>query len=323
VPTAEFARGVELLADNVLHPALPADAFNTVKQQTAEFLAGEIKSPGYQAEHALKRGLLPIGDPGLREPLPQTVSALTLDDVRTHHQATFRPDLTTITIIGDIDPAEARSVIEKYFGGWSVQGATPDPTLPAVPKNMAKQFAIADPQTVQSSVTLAQEVGLTRFDADYYAIQVGNNVLGGGFYATRLYHDLRQVAGLVYNVDDDFTAGKTRSVYTVTYGSDPPNVQKARDLVIRDLRAMQTENVTPGELHQAKALLLRQMALQQSSEDAIATLLLARAQIGLPLDESRHMGQRYYDMTADDVRAAFARWIRPQDLVQVVRGPQP
>jgi len=86
---------------------------------------------------------------------------------------------------------------------------------------------------------------------------------------------------------------------------------------------MQTENVTPGELHQAKALLLRQMALQQSSEDAIATILLARAQIGLPLDESRHMGQRYYDMTSDDVRAAFARWIRPQDFVQVVRGPQP
>ena len=323
VPTADFARGVELLADNVLHPALPADAFNTVKQQTAQFLEGQMKSPGYQAEHALKRGLLPPADPGLREPIPQTVSSLTLDDVRKHHQATFRPDLTTITIIGDIDPGQARTVIEKYFGGWTAQGATPDPTLPPVPKNVAKQFAIGDPEAVQSAVTLAQEVGLTRFDPDYYAIQVGNNVLGGGFYATRLYHDLRQVAGLVYNVDDDFQAGKTRSVYTVTYGSDPPNVPKARDLVIRDLRAMQTENVTPGELHQAKALLLRQMALQQSSEDAIATLLLARAQIGLPLDESRHMGQRYFDITADEVRAAFARWIRPQDFVQVVRGPQP
>ena len=57
------------------------------------------------------------------------------------------------------------------------------------------------------------------------------------------------------------------------------------------------------------------------SEDAIAGLLLARAQIGLPLDESRRMGQRYYDLTADEVRAAFAKWVRPQDFVQVVRGP--
>ena len=323
VPKADFARGVELLADNVLHPALPGDAFTIVKQQTAEFLEGQIKSPGYQAEHALKTGLLPPGDPALRDPKPETVSSLSLDDVRKHYEATFRPDLTAITIIGDVEPAEARSVIEKYFGGWMAPGTTPDPTLPPVPKNMAKDFAVADPEAVQASVTLAQEVGMTRFDPDYYALQLGNNVLGGGFYATRLYHDLRQVAGLVYTVDDEFAAGKTRGVYTVTFGSDPPNVSKARDLIVRDLRAMQTENVTPAELHQAKSLILRQMALQQSSEDAIAGLLLARAQIGLPLDESRRMGQRYYDLTADEVRAAFAKWIRPQDFVQVVRGPQP
>ena len=165
-------------------------------------------------------------------------------------------------------------------------------------------------------------MGLTRFDPDYYALQLGNHVLGGGFYATRLYHDLRQVAGLVYNVDDNLVSEKTRSVYEVTYGSDPPNVSKARDLIARDLRAMQTENVTPGELHQAKALLLRQMPLPQSSEDAIAGLLLARAQLGLPLDESVHMAQRYFDLTADEVRAAFAKWIRPDGFVEVVRGPQ-
>ena len=322
VPKTDFDRGVQLLADNVLYPALPADAFNIVKQQTAEYLEGQMKSPGYQAERAMKIGLLPSGDPALREPTPKTVDGLMLDDVQKHHARTFRPDLTAITIIGDIDPAEARSVVEKYFGGWKADGPTPDTTLPPVPKNPTKDFNVADPEAVQTSVTLAQEVGLTRFDPDYYAIQLGNNVLGGGFYATRLYHDLRQVEGLVYTVDADFTAGKTRSVYTVSFGSDPANVAKARDLIVRDLRAMQTDNVTPEELHQAKALLLRQMALQQSSEDAIAALLLARAQIGLPLDESRRMGQRYYDLTADEVRAAFAKWIRPQDFVQVLRGPQ-
>ena len=323
VPSSDFARGVELLADNLLHPALPADAFGIIKQQTAEFLEGQMKSPGYRAERAMKMGLLPSGDPALREPTPETVGSLALEDVRTHYSATFRPDLTAITIIGDVDPAAARGVIEKYFGAWKADGPTPDPTLPPVPKNPEKDFNVADPEAVQASVNLAQQVELTRFDPDYYAIQLGNSVLGGGFYATRLYHDLRQVAGLVYNVDNDFTAGKTRSVYTVSFGSDPPNVAKARDLIVRDLRAMQTENVTPEELHQAKALLLRQIALQQSSEDAIAGVLLARAQIGLPLDETRRMGQRYSDLTADEIRAAFAKWIRPQDFVQVVRGPQP
>jgi zinc protease len=180
---------------------------------------------------------------------------------------------------------------------------------------------VPDPSAAQMSVVLAEEVGLTRFDDDYYALQLGNHVLGGGFYATRLYHDLRQVTGYVYTVDDNLTATKTRSVYTVSYGCDPENVSKARDLIDRDLRSMGTDNVTAEELHQAKALLLRQMPLRESSEDEVASGLLARAQMALPLDEPARAAGRYLALTADEVRVAFAKWISPERFVQVVRGP--
>jgi len=122
-------------------------------------------------------------------------------------------------------------------------------------------------------------------------------------------------------VDDTLSAGRTRSVYTVTYGCDPQNVTKARDLIVRDLRAMQTDDVTPQELRQAKALLLRQMPLRESSEDAVAGSLLGRAQLGLPLDEAAQAAKRYFELTAGDVRAAFAKWIRPAGFVSVIRGP--
>src|SRR5205085_10165224 len=102
---------------------------------------------------------------------------------------------------------------------------------------------------------------------------------------------------------------------------DPENISKARDLIQRDLRAMQTANVTPQELHQAKALLLRQMTLRESSEDAVAGGLLARAQIGLTLDEASRAAQRYFSLTADEVRAAFAKWIHPDGLAEVIRQP--
>ena len=180
---------------------------------------------------------------------------------------------------------------------------------------------VTDPEVVQASVELSEQIGITRFDPAYYALQLGNHVLGGGFYATRLYHDLRQETGYVYNVDDSLVAGKTRSVYSVTYGCDPQNVTKARDLIVRDLRAMQTADVTPQELQQAKALLLRQMPLRESSEDAVAGGLLARAQLDLPLDEASIAANRYFALTAADVQAAFAKWIRPEGFVTVVRGP--
>ena len=79
-------------------------------------------------------------------------------------------------------------------------------------------------------------------------------MLGGGFYATRLYHDLRQVAGYVYTVDVRLDASKTRAAYEVTYGCDPANVSKARALIERDLDQMRTQDVSEDELHQAKAL---------------------------------------------------------------------
>jgi zinc protease len=317
----DFSRAVQLLADNELRPALPSDAFDIVKRQTAEFVEGQLKSPGYRASRALQTGLLPPNDPALRETTPATVSTLTLNDVRQYHAITFRPDLTTIVVIGDVTPAEARTTIGKWFGGWGASGPVPDVELPRVPVNSASAVTVPDPSAVQASVVLAEEVGLTRFDPDYYALQLGNHVLGGGFYATRLYHDLRQVTGYVYTVDDNLASTRTRSVYTVGYGCDPPNVPKARELIDRDLRSMGTDNVTADELHQAKALLLRQMPLRESSEDAVAGGLLARAQMGLPLDEPARAAARYLALTADEVRAAFAKWINADRFVQVVRGP--
>jgi len=317
----DFLRGMQLLADNEMNPALPAEAFNITQRQLAQFIAGRSKSPGYRTERALATALLPQNDPGLREETPQTVTSLTLDDVKNYYAKTFRPDLTTIVVTGDTTLDEARAVVEKWFGSWEAMGALPDIELPAVRPNKPTAATVLDPTQLQDSVSLSEMVRINRFDPDYYPLQLGNHVLGGGFYATRLYHDLRQTTGYVYNVDVELDAGKTRAVYTVTYACDPKNTARAYGLVQRDLLAMQKDNVTAGELQQAKALLLRKIPLAESSQESVANGLLGRAQIGLPLDESQRAAKLYFDMTADQVRAAFAKWIRPDGFVQIVRGP--
>ena len=318
-----LSRGVELLADNELHPALPADAFPTVRDQAAELTAGNITSPGYRTERALQTALVPKGDPTLREATPKSISALTLADIKDYYAKVFRPDMTTIAVIGDVTPEEVRPVIEKYFGTWKAAGAKPEVNLPAIAPNGPATVNVPDSAQVQDSVDLAEELPLNRFSPDYYALQLGDHVLGGGFYATRLYRDVRQKAGYVYNIDNSLRASETRARYSVTYGCDPENVSKARLLVEQELAAMRTTNVSDAELQQAKALLLRQTTLSESSEETVAQGLVARALIGLPLDEPQRAAQRYYALTADDIKAAFAKWIKPDALVQVVRGPAP
>jgi zinc protease len=319
----DFARGVQLLADNELNPALPEQAFNVLKPQTAQFIAGQLRSPGYRAGRALDAALFPAKDPVLRQTTPDTVSALSIDDIKQYYAKTIRPDLTTIAVIGDITPEEARSAIEKSFGEWKAAGPKPEVDLPRVPANKPAAENVPDATQLQDSVNLSETIPITRFDDDYYPLQLGNHVLGGGFYATRLYHDLRQVTGYVYSVDVVLNAQKTRTIYTVDYACDPKNVSKARQLIERDLIAMQKENVTPGELQLSKALVLRQLPLGEASENGVATALVRRAQIGLSLNEPEHAAKRFYDLSADDVRTAFAKWIRPDDFVQIVRGPAP
>ena len=199
-----FSRGVELLADNELHPALPAQAFSVVQQQTAQFVAGQLRSPGYRTSRALDVALLPAGDPVLREVTPATVGKITLDDVKKFYAAAFRPDLTTIVVIGDVTPEEAKSVIGKWFGDWKAAGPKPNVELPPVPLNKPSAANVADRQAVQDSVTLSEQLNLNRFDPDYYPLQLGNHVLGGGFYATRFilaYIALGLQAGLARAIE--------------------------------------------------------------------------------------------------------------------------
>ena len=317
----DFSRGVQLLAENEISPALRAEAIRITQTQMSQHIAGRMNSPAYRIGRALAVGLLPPNDPDLREVTPQAVASLTLADVKSYYVKTIRPDLTTIVVIGDVTPDDARKVVEKWFGPWKARGLKPDLELPAISPNKPSAAVISDPTQLQDSVNLSQMIPINRFDPDYYSLQLGNHVLGGGFYATRLYHDLRQTTGYVYYVDVDLDALETRTVYTVTYASDPTNTANARELIHRDLTTMQKEDVVPAELQQAKALLLRQTPLDESSQRSIAAGLLGRAQLGLPLDEPERAAKIYFDMTADQVREAFAKWIRPDGFVQVVLGP--
>jgi zinc protease len=318
-----FARGVQLLADNELSPALPEADFKIIQTQLAASVAGELQSPDHIAGHALTTALFPKGDPSTRETTPATVKSLTIDDVKNYYASAFRPDLTTIVVIGKISPDEAVSVIEKNFGGWQAAGEKPNTLFPAAPTNSISVTHVPDASRVQDKITLAETLLLTRTNSDYYALQLGNHVLGGGFYATRLYRDLREKNGLVYFVSSTFNIGLTRGVYQIAYACDPPNVSKARAMILADLKEMQTKKVSNRELHQAKLMLLRDIPLAEASVDGIASGWLTRAALGLPLDEPVRAGKIYVQLDANDVQNAFTKWLRPDGLVQVTQGPVP
>ncbi|TAM92103.1 insulinase family protein [bacterium] len=319
-----FEQGVELLADNELHPRFDEASFRAAQRQAAGNVAASLSGSHVIALHDLDAKLLPAGDPALRQATPQSIAAVTLDQAKAYYAKAFRPDLTTIVVIGDISAPRARAVIEHAFGSWKATGPKPDLTYPSVPLNAPAQIKIT-PQTMQQdAVTLAELIGITRNDPARYALTLGNAVLGGGDagpLTSLLFRDLRMNAGLVYQVNTSLSIGRSRSRFEITYASSPQNAAQARTLVDRDLREMQRTPIPQRELELTKASLLRRTVVDASAEDAIAGGLLRRSIQGLPLDEPVIAAGHIKATTAEQIRDAFARWIRPAEFVQLTEGP--
>ena len=323
VLSAHFDRGVALLADEELHPAFDAKEFDVVKKQDVGALTGEVTSPDHLAEVALNKALYPAGDPEQRFASPGGVGALTLDDVKAWYAAAYRPDLTTIVVIGDTTPDAAKAIFEKYFGTWTAAGPKPNVYPPAVPPNGPAAVTVPATGRVQSSVQLVETVPLLRTNPEWAQLQLANAVLTGGFYSSLLYHDLREVHGYAYYVGSRVDAGKVRGTFSVSYGSDPQNVVPAETQVLAVLEQLQTKPIEAERLLRSKALLMGDVPIRQASYDGVATQLLNYATKDLPLNQNTIDARAELSATAESVRAAIATMIRPKDFVRIVTGPGP
>lgn len=320
--SADFERGVQILADEELHPAFPAADFATVKGQEVGALTGAMTAPDHLTEVALDKALYPASDPLQRFATPTTAGAVALDDVKSFYRSVYRPDMTTVVVVGDVSPAAAKNIFERYFGAWRVPGSKPSVALPPVPNNRAASVDVPDLGRVQSQVRLVEVLGLRRSDADWAQIALANAVLGQGG-SSILFHDLRDVHGYVYGAGSSFSAYKNRATFSIDFASDPDKIVPAQNLALTDLRHLLATPLTSTELVRGKTMVISDIPLRAESFDGLAGQLLGYANLDLPLDQATRDAKREFAASPASVRAALARWIRPNDFVRIITGPSP
>ena len=323
VPTAGFDRGMQLLADNELHPALPQSAFEVQRKTLSRTLAGEMQSPQYKMYRALSRGLLPEGDPGLREATPATVDKLDMSDAKAYFTRTYRPDLTTIVVVGDVTPESAKSTVQKYFAGWKASGPKPVVIPGPVPLNPPGYTVVPNAYASQDQVLMGQMLGVNLANPDRYALKLANDVLGGNGFASRLMTDIRVKHGYAYGASSGMNIDRSRSVFYVYYGSDPDKVAPVDALVASNIEALQDTPIKADELTNARQFQIRSIPLGVSSVNGIARSLLSWSWHGEPLDQPMVAAKYYLDLTAEKVQAACNKYLKPKHLVQVIQGPAP
>jgi len=266
----QFERGVQLLADEELHPAFPEKDFETVKGQTVGALTGAMTAPDHLIEVALNKALYPPADPLQRFATPQTAGAIALSDVRSYYSSVYRPDMTTIVVIGDTTPEAAKKLFEQFFGGWTAQGARPAVFLPTVPDNKTADANVPAQGRVQSQVQLVQVSALTRENPDWATLQVANTVLGRGG-SSILFHDLRDQHGYVYSVSTSLQAHKNRATFSIDFAADPERIVPAQRLAMTDLKHLMHAGLDAAELQRGKAMLIGDIPLLATRYYAVSS----------------------------------------------------
>jgi zinc protease len=316
----DFERIVDIVADGEAHPAFADPWFSLERSQLANSLQSESSISGVMIDRAYNELLLASDDPSLHNPTPQTVGGISRDDLLTFSSRYWRPDLTTIAVVGNVAPQRVRSALESAFGAWQSSGPKPNPHLMAMPP-ASKGHDYIGTAANQVYIRLGQPA-VARSSADYDTFLVLNQILGAnGAFESRLWQELRQKRGLVYSVSSSIDANADRGDFRVELSASPQRVVEAVNFVRQELTRFQDQPVSATELQEAKVRLVSDALLEEASSTGQAKQLLDILNNDLPLNYYRTLNDRFARITAADVERVAKTYLKPARLVEVYAGP--
>jgi len=247
----------------------------------------------------------------------ESVGKITRDDLvafyRTHYQARH----AVIAIMGDVSRAEAEAIGERITAELPAAGA--EPVLPAAKVLDAAATRMIPHHAAQSHIFVGN-VGISRTDADYFPLFVGNYVLGGGGFASRISDEIRQKRGLAYSAYSYFSPLRERGPFVMGMQTRKDQAKQALDVLMKTLRDYIEQGPTEAELDAAKKNIIGGFPLRIDSNRKIHDYLSAIGFYELPLTYLDEFSANVERVTAADIKRAFARHIDPAKLVTVVVG---
>jgi predicted Zn-dependent peptidase len=318
-PTAQLDSALALFGDVALHPSFPANEFDRIKKtRLTELLQLRDQGPAIAniAFPAIIYGSAhPYGVPALGT--EASVQTLTPADLQAYYQANFRPNNSTLIIVGDVTPAQIEQKINSLFGSWQ-RGDVPVVNYGEPAKAGATTIYLIDkPGAAQSSFRIGA-VGVPRSTKDYFALTVMNTILGGSF-TSRLNQNLRENRGYTYGAGSRFDMRRAAgpflaSAEIVTAKSDSALIEFMKEL--NGIR----QAVPATELSRAKRYLQLQLPGNFETTQEIAAALVPVALYGLPLDYYNNYVQNIENVTQADVARVAQQYINPGSLAVVIVG---
>ena len=313
---------LDVMADTLQNPVFPADQVEKLRAQMLTGLAIRAQDTSDMASLTFDQ-ILYDGHPYSRpdEGWPETVQAITLDDLTEFHRKYYGPHGMVVAVVGAVEPEKAAAEVERILGSWQNEVQVDAPELPAFEppaKTIQRHYAI--PGKSQSDIVMGT-YGPKRSDPEYMPVSLGNNILGQFGLMGRIGDVVREQSGLAYYAHSSLSTGIGPGAWYVSAGVNPSNVDKAIALITQELKRYADEGVTVEELSDSQANFIGRLPLSLESNGGVAGSLINIERFYLGLDYYRQYSDLVRAVTVDDVREYAQKYIDPDRLVIATAGP--
>jgi zinc protease len=310
--------GLDLVSDLAQHPAFAKEEIERQRQQALSGMRVSYDDPEFLANVVFDRlvyGFHPYGRP--QGGTPETLTALTRDDLLAYHRKWFGANNAILAIVGDVSPEEAFAGAERAFGSWGRTTAEIPKSVDPPPPTR-RVVVIDKPGAVQTEIRVGN-VAIPRKNDDYMALDLATKILGGEG-ANRLHRVLRSERGLTYGASADFNALKQSGNIVAQTNTRSETTGETLRLMVDEVWKLTRERVGDRELEGAKEYLTGSFPLTIETPSQIALQVLNAIFYGLNMNDLQTFRERVSGVTVDDVQRAARNYLRPDRLTVVLVG---
>ena len=316
-----LAKAVQLGARQIGEPSFPDDVWQRERQRTAAAIREANTRPATIAGRAYAEAVYGSHPYGF-EMTEASLARISVDDMRAHHKL-MQPCRAKVSLVGAVTRAQADQIVKDLLSRLPAESACaslPDvaevsPLTAAAERNIP--FASA-----QAHVLIGQP-GYKRNDPDFFPLLLGNYILGGGGFVSRLTTEVREKRGLSYSVYSYFNPGLHAGAFTLGLQTRPDQAAQAMQVSRDVLQRFVAEGPTEAELKAAKDFMIGGFALRIDTNRKLLDNLASIAWNGLALDYLDTWTKQVERVGVADIKAAFARKLQPERMVSVVVGGAP
>ncbi|MBD2499511.1 M16 family metallopeptidase [Anabaena azotica] len=312
---------VQTLADVLQNASFPQEQLELTRQRALISLKAQLDDPNSLGRRVFQQAIYPENHPFYSFPTEASLTNISREDVVRFYRQHYRPDTTTIAIVGDFEPDKVKQLLNQSLGKWQAIGQPPTVKVANVslPETLTRVNKVIPGKA--EAVTYLGYSGISRKDPRYYAALILNQILGGDTLSSRLGTEVRDRLGLTYGIYSGFAAGVNPGPFLIQMQTAPTDAEKAIASTIALLKQLREQGVTQAEVNTAKRTITNSYPVELANPSEVSSIILDNSVYGLSASEIREFPQRIQAVTMADVQQAIKDLIKPENLVVVTAGP--